>query len=475
MKRCIVLFMLICVFMGCGASSSELIEVEKEYQSVVQLDLSEQELIIAVTDFELNNPSHFDSKLDLGHYYMSMGDDEKAMDYFKRAEGVVKNAPQTDEGQKFVSVLYEFVAEIEFSKKSFAEAEIYAKKSIDAHSEGENQYYLLGQSQLAQGKTEDALKTFDLAFSTVPEKASPDDLREYMYLLANSGRFTECVPILERYFETGKYILGLALFASTVYENVGETEKFILSALLDYEIIFTYAEYEHNELLNDLMSILDELETALHSMGEDAIGVPVLQLIRSQYDKDIIVEDTFSSFFIARYYVLTRKIMDNTVTVEDYKEYLSLEKYYKMFPVYHWNVWTMSKMLAPSGVPENTLALETFIALQPGEFSVNKAKYELGALIGLDKDTSKHILTGFELRLIVSEYGKTGNPTLFDKIYALLELPDNSYVTHAMEYLKYLIEYSKDNKQEYTLEDILSAKLQTADGLLKERLEYILH
>jgi len=478
MKRYIVLFMVSCVLIGCGTNRTEM---EKEYETIKQSDLSGQKLVITMTNFELNNSAHFDSKVDLGVYYKLMGDYETARGYLKRAEGVVKNAPPTDEGNKSVCSLYALLAQIEFfSRSSFAEAERYAKKAIDAHSEyGEDEYYLLGQSQLAQDKNEEDLKTFDFIFDRLPEIASPDDLRAYLHLLVDSKRVTEGVPILEKYFETGEYFTGLGISASAVFEAAGEIEKSILSIFLEWEFYSNFS----GEGYEQFMQNLDNMEIYLQSCGKDAVGVPVFQLIRSVYDNGITVEDTFSSFFAARYCVLIRKIMDNTVTSDDLEEYLSLEKYFRQFPVYHWNGWAMAKMLDPSDLPNHAIMLEKIIALKADEFSVNNAKHELGALFGLDESASESILTKRELRLLVSEYVQTGNHTLFDRIYALLELPDNSYVTHAVEYLKdnreeYFFEdpaeYLKFNKQEYVLEDILRAKLQTADGLLQERLEYIL-
>jgi len=459
MKRCMVLFMIICSFMGCEENY-----MDTEYESLKQSGLGGQDLLMALTNFELNNASHFASKVDLGSYYVLAGDYEKAREYLRRAEGVVKNAPKNAEGEKSVCILYGLLAQVELYMAYFAEAEVYAQMAVDSHSEyGEEYYYVLGQSQLAQEKKEEALQTFDIVFATLPEKANTEDLRGYMYLLADAELFTDCVPIMERYFETGEYFSGLGLFASSVYEKEGETEKSILSAFLDYEFNSNYNGYEYEAFMNNL----DNLETILQSNGTATIGVPVIQLIRSIYDDDIVVLDSFSSFFVARYCVLTRRTMDGTLVFDDFMEYLSLEKYFKKFPVYYWNTWNMVKMLDAAELPKYTILLEKIIALQPDEFFTTNAKYELGELIGLDESASESILTEQELQLIVFEYAQTGNHKLFDKIYSLLELPDNSYVIQAMQFLKY-------NREQYFLEDILRVKQQTTDGRLQERIEYIL-
>ena len=57
-----------------------------------------EELIAALEDFEIRHGGHFDSKLDLGVYYLALGETERARDYLRRAERIL-----LDGGEKTLS------------------------------------------------------------------------------------------------------------------------------------------------------------------------------------------------------------------------------------------------------------------------------------------------------------------------------------------------------------------------------------
>jgi len=63
----------------------------------------------------------------------------------------------------------------------------YAKKAYEVPDSGAQYGYLYAKMQLLHGAESEALALFDKTYSRYPERIAPDELRSYMYLLADAG------------------------------------------------------------------------------------------------------------------------------------------------------------------------------------------------------------------------------------------------------------------------------------------------
>lgn len=370
--------LLVIVFLGCAQTA-----MNKEYEHIKNSSLSGKELLNALTEFELHNTSHFSSKIDLANYYMLNFDYDVAKQYLIRAESIISKAPKTEEGEKLISILYGSLAHINLYQGDYAKADEYAQKAVNSHKTyGKVYKFTQAHILLAQNKKDKALDLFKSLFSTQENDANTDDLRAYMYLLADNNETQECIKILEQYFASGNYFSGLGLFASSIYEDFGDIDKSIFSAYLDYEFTADYEEPNKDNLLNNL----DVLESQLMGTEHFEEAHRAIVLIRSLYDSTIttsIIEQP--AFFPVEYIFLKKKIRDKKITESDFNQLLLLEQYFLRFQSYYWNVWQAIILLTPESKSNFLPVLDKIINLNKSNTYANLAWKEITDVMGFSE------------------------------------------------------------------------------------------
>ncbi|GHV96654.1 hypothetical protein AGMMS50293_29740 [Spirochaetia bacterium] len=310
---------------------------EKQYRQIKNSGLAGEPLVTALSEFELQHMNHFSSKVDLGGYFFLTGNVDRASDYFRRAETLIPKNPRNAETRDTIAILYASLGRIALMQSEYNKALDYAEKAIAIPTENSVSYRLLkGHVLVAQEKLEEALALFEAEYDTQKDTMSAEDLRAFMYLLANAGRAPDCALIVDRYFERGSYFNGLGMFASTAYEAAGQENKAILAAFLDYEYHTGYTKTDDREFLANL----DRLEKQLVLQARLPKTEYTLQLVRSLYNSAPLQDDrNHSEFFVEDYIILKKKILASSLTAAEFDKYLKLEHYFSRFPGYYWNVW----------------------------------------------------------------------------------------------------------------------------------------
>jgi hypothetical protein len=359
--------------------------MNKEYEQIKNSGLTGEALLNTLTEFELRNTGHFSSKVDLGGYYLLSGDLERAKDYFRRAEGLKPKAPGDEETRKNICLLYGSLARIGLLQKDYAKANEYVKEAVAFDAVESRKYqFLEGHILIAQNQNAEALEIFDALYRTQAELMNMEDIRAYMYLLADAKRNTECAGIVDLYFEKGRFFSGLGLFASSVYEAAGDGKKAVLAAFLEYEYYSSYNDADDKHFVNNL----DALKQQLAAAGKQAETEKVLRLVQSLYDGSAeAAYQPVSSFFAEEYIILKKKIQNRTMNNEDFNKYLILEPYFSQFPVYYWNIWQVVTDSAPLSRPNYLPVLEKIIALDKSGKYARLAWAELSNVMGFgDRD-----------------------------------------------------------------------------------------
>ncbi|GHV54710.1 hypothetical protein AGMMS49579_15850 [Spirochaetia bacterium] len=367
------------VFMGLLSGCSEN-SMEKEYRAIKDSGLTGEALLKSLSEFELRNMGHFNSKIDLGGYYLLAGDMDRAGDYFRRAEALVKKAPGDEDTKKNITIMYGSLARLHVLQGEYDPALEYAEKAAAGDDEEAVSYrYLQGQIFLEKGENEKALDVFDLLFASRPDTASPDNIRSYMYLLAGANRLPEAAAMVDLFFEKGRYFPGLGLFASSVYEGAGQTEKAIYAAFMDYEYSSGYRETDTAVFLKNI----DTLERQLASQDRLVPAADALNLVRSLYDPSVsITEQGEASFFTEEYITLKKKIENAIHTTADFNRYLAMEHYFSTFPGYYWNLWQAVAGLSESSRANYLPVLQRIIALDREGTYAQRAWDEISKILG---------------------------------------------------------------------------------------------
>jgi hypothetical protein len=106
-----------------------------------------------------------------------------------------------------------------------------------------------------------------------------------------------------------------------------------------------------------------------------------IQLLRSAYDPSVEYRRPRNlSSFVEEYIIVKNKIRDGTVNTADFNMFLRLQRYFSVFPVYHWNVWLAAGILSRSREKEYAPALERIISLGNDNVYIQRARDELARI-----------------------------------------------------------------------------------------------
>jgi len=250
------LFLALFALFACGCAGKK----SDEYATLKNSGLTGDALYGKLIAFDKEHPGSFDSKLDLASYYFISGNRGDAWKYALKAEGLLVSVKSVVPQKR--ALLFALLSALYAADEDADKARAYAKKAYEVPDSGAEYGYLYAKMQLLHGAESEALALFDKTYSRYPDRIAPDELRSYMYLLADAGEFQKCAELFEPYFETGGFFPGLGLFASTVYEKLGDTEKAVLCAFLDYE--YSAGGKEKDDELHALLRYLCEKQATSH-------------------------------------------------------------------------------------------------------------------------------------------------------------------------------------------------------------------
>ena len=434
---------------GCPAKKAD------AYAAIKNSDLAGNALYEKLVAFEKEHPEHFESKLDLGSYCFMSENYGDAWKYLLKAESLLASAKGISDRHK--ALLCALLSALYAADGDEARAAEYAKKAYETPECGSEYGYLYAKIRLSEDDKSEALTLFDKTYALYPERIAADELRAYMYLLADAGQFQKCGELLERCFESGGFFPGLGVFASGVYEKIGDTEKAVLCAFLDYEYAADGKEKDDAFLTN-----LQSVEALLPDGGDS----PALEGVRALFDMKREVPVPASSFFVSDYIRLKAKLLRGEVSSGDLSSLLQLERYFSRFPSYYWSVWLAARSLQRDGLNDWIPVLEKTIALAPSSSYASRAKSELASCIGLPAGDAESVLVPTEVKAAIDGFMSTGDDGKLSPLYALLNLPDCAYVYAG-------VEIAKRSAEDPIIHAAFMKKKLHSSGRLKDRLSFI--
>jgi hypothetical protein len=354
---------------------------EGEYEEIVNSGAQGTELISALEDFEIRHGGHFYSKLDLGIYYLAAGETDRARDYLRRAERILPAPGSLSPGKEnSAALLYGALAQVCLMRKDYQGALDYADKAVGADRENRKSYrFLRGHVLIARQEYPAALEAFDALLTgaggtaedgagtagiSAKEAADGDEaeeLRAYMFLLAQAERSAEAAAALDRYFRTGAFFPGLGWFAAAVYRAAGEMEKAACAVYLEEEYRSGYRELQDPRGFEALAETTPD--------GED----------RGSGDAG----KTGAGYFAAEYFELKNLIKGaGNFSKDEFLRLVNLEPYFRLFPSFYWNLWQGARRAYPEDYRYFSTALQKIITLDKDGPFARGAWEELTRLMG---------------------------------------------------------------------------------------------
>lgn len=451
MKK-LTLFLTLCALFAFGCTGKK----SDEYTAIKNSGLTGEALYEKLIAFDKNHPDTFESKLDLASYYFISGSRGDAWKYALKAEGLLASVKSGVPEKR--ALLFALLSALYAADEDADKARDYAKKAYEVPGSGAEYGYLYAKMQLLHGAENEALALFEKTYSLYPKRIAPEEMRSYMYLLADAGEFQKCADLLEPYFETGFFFPGLGVFASAVYEELGDTEKALLYAFLDYEYAADGKSSAHAFSAN-----LKSVEALLPSGGTSE----ALESIKSLFDVQLEAKAPSSPFFVSDYIYSKAKLLRNDFSPADFSALLQIEKYFSQFPSYYWTVWEAVRALEPERLNDWLRVLEKTIALAPSSSYASLARESLASCIGLEKKNASALLIPQEVKAAVDGFAATADDGRLFPLYALLDLPDCSYVYAGVQIVKL-------SASEPLVHAALVKKFDRSSGRLKDRLAFIL-
>ncbi len=450
-------FLLVILFLFAGCSSKNM----KNYKRIKQSSSNIADLYQDIYSFDLNNPDFYESKLDLARYYLLTGNYGESWAFLLRAEAIAVKFPEqmTKENE---AAMYACHASLLLMNNQVESAFEYVKKACDVPKYGKIYGYLAGRVLTTLDRKQEALGYFEKTYKKYPNLITGEEIRSYMYLLADSKNYKKALELLELYFEKGSYFSGLGMFASGIYEKNGLMRESIFSAFLDYEYQSCFGNADDKKFVQNL----NDLRSKLISESNNESVVHAVDYMLSLYvDSDVSKPDM--DFFPLKYIELKKIAKDKPWSNKEFNEYLTLEKYFKNFPCYYWVLWEMLPKINSGDLVNWKSILEKIILLGSSEY-YGPAKIALGRLAGLNAADSSKLLLPQEVQNLLWIYISKGDEKTLDYIYDFLTLPDCDYVLQSYPIIK-------QNLNNNSLRQAFLNKSKTVNGRLKGRIDYILN
>ncbi|QTQ14987.1 hypothetical protein HRQ91_11235 [Treponema parvum] len=396
---------------------------------------------------------------------------------FGCAENSAQKTASTVEAQKATAQSDAAAADAfgRLSLQSFYEGDLetalsYADKALKDKRRGKKFGYLKARILLGQKKDEEALKLMESSFKAVPQDITQDDLRTYMFLLADSGRFDDCRRKLDLYIDRFGYFEGLGQFASIVYENTGDYFKSVLFAFWDFEYVSCFANsIGRNDISIDaFLSNMEKLVASVKGTKKEDETLKAVRCIEFLYKTDVDLPQVESDFFLYKFIAQKKQILEGNCTVDAVTEYLKLEKYFSAFPSYYWNIYCAIKAQGTENLKNFSPVLEKAINTGYSTEYSRLAKLELAELNNIPKEAAQKLLTSAEVYSLLAGFHASSDRKLLSPVYELLDLPDCSYVYSAVAQLK-------DFRTKIPLDAVLREQFLQSSGRLKDRLSFILN
>ena len=130
-------------------------------------------------------------------------------------------------------------------------------------------------------------------------------------------------------------------------------------------------------------------------------------------------------------------------------------------------MWKAVRALEPERLNDWLRVLEKTIALAPSSSYASLARESLASCIGLEKKNASALLIPQEVKAAVDGFAATADDGRLFPLYALLDLPDCSYVYAGVQIVKL-------SASEPLVHAALVKKFDRSSGRLKDRLAFIL-
>lgn len=433
---CVTLAVSCVVFVAtsCSQTGEQVVSdraLQESYEELYLSANSQQELVASLIEFEVANPAHFKSKLDLAQWYFSQANHVLSWQYLQRALSL---ADEAGFGMEFedsatdgddstlisnqisqmnipdgltdidLELLHRLLGYLCLFRDDINGAEKYGKTSLaltDYHcsrlgntDEGlvVPSLYLMAQVLFSMAEAEDfiqeetienALEYYDRAYKLNPQGLASMHLLGYGKLLVRVQRTNEAEAMVEEFFRRNAVTLDTILVAQEIYAATNNDYKEKICSFLgeDYVLGLLGLDDESpvtgENWISEYKKLVDMREE--NKISKTNSGHSVVVPGESDYQEE--------KFFGETYCEAALRYKEGRIVKGDLDSLVGLEPYFISSPSYYWLLWTVAKDLGngEAFIP----ALKKTIALNPSGVFARAARQEIQNLVATQVSDEK--------------------------------------------------------------------------------------
>lgn len=436
MKKKIGLVVLLCIFATAFCAAND------EYSKLKESAKSKTELLQKISEYENNHSKELEPKSDLALLYLSEGNYDKAEDYLKEGEKLIKKAKSPPEPFYVAQLYYTYGRFYYESKQNLQTAKKYADMAFAIEKEGEQFGYLKALVAAEMQNAEEAYEIFNLMYEKYPEKADSRSLTMFAQLAVFYEDFAKASSLLDVFFEKHTYLPKIALWASEAYEKAGNLEKAIYCAFIVHEFASCYDSTRNEVFVNNLKDI-KKIAIAENSAEKLAALNDVLALFEETAveealsDEEVLVaeqnestEEKEMDFIPFNYLQIKKKIRNGTLNQDDVIKLTSYENNLKKLPTYYWLLAQAIKQVTEEGDYVAAMSrigyLSTALDMGTSEYEKN-AREEICDICGIKKEDRSRFLSSREIIELCASYYEEKDQKKVDRILDSISLSNSIY------------------------------------------------
>ncbi len=445
MKKKIGLVVLLCTLALSFCAASD------EYSQLKQSAKSKNELMQKIIGYEKEHSKELGPKSDLALFYLTDGNYDKAEEYLKDGEKIIKKAKAPPEPFYAAQLYYTYGKFYYERKENLQKAKEYADMAFAIENEGEQFGYLKALVAAEMHNSEEAYEVFNFMYEKYPEKADGPSLTMFVQLAVFYEDFVKASSLLDDFFEKHTYLPKIALWASQVYEKAEKLEKSIYCAFLVNEFASCYDSSRNEVFFNNLKN-MQKIAVAENSAEKIAALNNLLVLFEDSTVEESLpaaTEENEMDFIPYNYVQIKKKIQNGTVNQDDVIKLTSYENNFKKLPTYYWLLAQAVKQVPTEGYYGSAMSrigyLSTVVDMGISEYE-KKAREEICDMCSIKKEDRSRFLSSREIIELCASYYEEKDQKKVDTILDSISLTQNIYYNY---YLKNALTVIKRFKEVY--------------------------
>ncbi len=422
MKKKIGLVVLLSVLALSFCAASE------EYSQLKESAKSKSELLQKIIEYENRHSGELGPKSDLALHYLTNKNYDKAEDYLKDGEKIIKKA-KTPPDNFYVAQLYYTYGKFYYeNKENLQKAKEYADLAFAIENEGEQYGYLKALIAAEMQNSEEAYELFNFMYEKYPEKADGPSLTMFAQLAVFYEDLVKATSLLDVFFEKCTYLPKIAFWASEVYEKGGKFEKSLYCAYLVHEFASCY-DSSRNEVFAKNLKKMYDIAVAENNVEK----ISAINNLLALFEEMPAEEEKEMNFIPYNFVQLKKKINNKQVNQDDVIKFTSYENNFKNLPSYYWLLAQAVKQVSSEkdvfSVMSRIGYLSTVIDMGESEYG-KKAREEICNVSGIQEEDREKFLSTAEIIKLCASYYEKKDQKKVDRILEGMSIENNGYYNY---------------------------------------------